>query len=301
MKPANKILNIAAILPVIAVPSMILVHGDTGSLVALFDSSYQPEIEVSHRQGLGEPDGLAYFDGNLYVADEGASAIYAWDHSELRTLCDESSGVRSPEDVAIDSTGKIYFSDDEAGGIFLIDESAQCRQLDDTSGTITSSEGITVVSPGVVLVSDGASGRIYRVDVNGALTESDIPFEFIDKADSMVFVDEQTLIIGDDEANVVYEWSQSSGLRRIIDGRADFSPESITYSNGRLYITDSVLGGLYEYTPRDGMNRIATFAGSIFGINGLVFDDRGNLYVASQSADANDGAYVIKLNLKPGS
>jgi sugar lactone lactonase YvrE len=294
-------LHILAVVSIVAVVSTVEFRGDTDGLVAVFGKAYQPAIEVSEDTGLVAPDGLSFRDGKLYIADEGLGAVHVWDGGELRTLCDRAAGLRSPEALVVNAGGSVFIADDEAGGVWQTDAGGMCRSLTGAHPDLTETEGIALDSDGNVLVSDGVTRGIYRVNAQGEVADSEIPGNEISKADGMVFASEQVLLIADDEENVVYSWSQVSGLQRLIEGLPEFSPESIAYRQGELYIADSLTGKLYRYTRREGLSNIATFGGSLRSVQGLAFDQSGNLYVAVQTDETRAVGYVVKLRPKPTS
>ena len=55
----------------------------------------------------------------------------------------------------------------------------------------------------------------------------------------MVFDDRGNLYIADNEDDVLYLLDGEKKLHRVVDRKNSFSPETIFYSKGSLYITDS--------------------------------------------------------------
>ena len=72
-------------------------------------------------------------------------------------------------------------------------------------------------------------------------------------------------------------------LHRIIDRKDSFSPETIYFARGSLYITDSRNGKLYMYTPGEELKTIAAFGGQLKNVQGVTVDDAGNIFVSVQA------------------
>ena len=98
---------------------------DQKGMVLFTDPSYRATVLGTDRDGFTVPDGIRWSQGRILVADEGGSAFRIWGGpGRVTTLCDSKIGVQSPEDMAVDSVGNIYFTDDDTGGIWNIKERA---------------------------------------------------------------------------------------------------------------------------------------------------------------------------------
>ena len=84
-------------------------------------------------------------------------------------------------------------------------------------------------------------------------------------------------------------------LHRLIANRDGFSPETLWYSKGVLYITDSLDGKLFKYTPEDGLSVMAVFGGKLHAVNGITTDDEGAIYVSIQTDLVKKIGYLIKI------
>ncbi len=71
-------------------------------------------------------------------------------------------------------------------------------------------------------------------------------------------------------------------MHRPISGRDDFSPETLHFADGALFITDSRNGKLYRHTPEDGLQTLAVLAGELANVQGITSDPAGNLYLSVQ-------------------
>jgi sugar lactone lactonase YvrE len=84
-------------------------------------------------------------------------------------------------------------------------------------------------------------------------------------------------------------------LHRVIDGREGFTPETLWFADGVLYMTDSDDGKLFKYTPEDGLTTIAVFGGKLAKVNGITTDDMGSIYVSIQTDLKRKIGYILKI------
>ena len=266
-------------------------------LVMMTDESYRPRIIATSQAGFGSPDGLVWRNGNLYIADEGGQAVTCLSQTEgLRTLADVRLGVLSPEDLVIDAAGNIFFTDDDAGGVWTVDASGNARLLAGKDKGLISTEGIALAPDGTLLVGDGEQHAIFRVTRDGSVSEFLGARYGIAKPESMTFDDHGNLYIADNEADVLYVLDPGHVLHRIIEHRESFSPETLFFSKGTLYITDSHHGKLFVYRAHDELRTIAAFAGELQNIHGVTTDDAGNIYVSVQTDLKRKRGDIIELS-----
>src|SRR5262245_421136 len=84
------------------------------AMVIMTDPSYKASVFAANKNGIGSPDGLAWHDGKLYIADEGASAFEVWSKTDgVKTYMDKSFGISSPEKLVVDAEGNAFFTDDD--------------------------------------------------------------------------------------------------------------------------------------------------------------------------------------------
>jgi sugar lactone lactonase YvrE len=265
-------------------------------MVMMIDESYEPAIEVASDSGIASPDGLLFRDGQLLMADEGGSAVRVWSQSaaSLKTLCDREDGISSPEDLVVDGDGNIFFTDDDVGGVWHIDPDGVCRLLAGKDDGLVETEAIALTSTGDILVGDGATHLVFRVTPQGEVAVFLGPEFGINKPESFAFDESGKLFIADNRDDVLYEWSSSAGLQPLISNQPGFSPESIWYQQGVLYITNSNSGKIYQYSRTTGLKTIAVLAG--FGpIQGITTDEQGNIYVSVQSDLKRGVGYIVRL------
>lgn len=267
---------------------------DQRGMVMVLDPAYRAEMLGSTADGFTSPDGLRWIGGKLYIADEGGRAVRVWTPGRgLATLADARSGLSSPEDVVVDGSGTIFWSDDNVGGVWRLAPGGQAVQAG--KPLMPSTEGIALAPDGAVLIGDARAHRVIRMDKVGRFSVFLGPERGISKPESMAFDDRGDLYIADNKDNVLYLLTRDGRLHRTIHDRPGFSPESILYSGGALYITDSDDGKLYRYTPADGLVPIAMFAGELANVQGIAADEKGNLYVTVQSDLKGGRGYIVRL------
>jgi sugar lactone lactonase YvrE len=266
-------------------------------LILMTDPSYKASVFATTKNGFGAPDGLRWHMGKLYLANEGAGALQVWSKDEgLRTLLDSGFGAKSPEDVVIDTAGDIFFSDDDAGGVWEVDATGQQHLLAGKEKGLYSTEAIAISPDGSIIVGDTNAHEVFQVTKEGVVSVF-LGKEFgITKPDSMTFDDKVNLYIADNEDNVLYMLDTNHRLHRAIDRKDQFSPETIFYFRGSLYITDSQSGKLYVYTPNDELKTIAAFGGQLKNIQGVTVDELGDIYVSVQSDLKHNVGYIIKIS-----
>src|SRR6185436_18102993 len=138
-------------------------------LVIMTDPSYKASVFATNKLGFGAPDGLLMNHGKLYLADEGGVALEVWSQQDgMKTLADGKLGTESPEDLVMDSAGDIFFSDDDAGGVFEVDASGKQTLLAGKDKGLYSTEGIALAPDGSILVGDGEEHQVFQITRTGA-------------------------------------------------------------------------------------------------------------------------------------
>lgn len=263
----------------------------------VLDDDYRAEMIGGNDAGLTAPDGLQWHEGGLLMADEGGSAIRYWRPGErARTLAGAAQGLRSPEDLARDPSGNIYFSDDDTGGVRRIDPQGRVSWVVPPERALPSTEALLLTPSGMILVGDQRRHSVIAVAPDGTAATFLGPEAGIGKPESMAFDDRGNLYIADNEADVLYMVTRDGRLHRPIAGREGFSPESLLFAGGALYITDSRNGTLHRYTPEDGLAAIAVFTGDLANVQGITADPAGNLYVSVQASLGEGRGYILRLS-----
>ena len=263
------------------------------------EPGWTAELVASEKQGFGSPDGLLWADGALYVADEGGSAIRAWrPGTRPSLLADSRAGLASPEDLVRDSAGNVYFTDDMRGGLWRTDPLGRTTALVEPGRGLPSTEGLALSPEGDLIVGDAPGHRVLKVRPDGRVSVLIGPERRIAKPESFAFDESGNLYIADNRDNVLYLLRKGGSLHRVIADRDGFSPESLRFAGGALFITDSDNGKLFRYTPDDGLNVVALFGGTLANIQGIAADEAGALYLSVQSDLKGRKGYILKLSRK---
>lgn len=269
----------------------------TDGLVIMTDPSFKATIVATNQAGFASPDGLVWHKGKLFLADEGAVALGVWTRDErFKKLADATLGFQSPEDLVIDSQGNIFFTDDDAGGLWEIAADGKSRLVAGKDKGLISTEGIALAKDGSILVGDGEAHKIFRVTRDGMVSDFLGKDYGISKPESMVFDDRGNLYVADNEDNVLYLIDANRTLHRIIDRGDGFSPETIYFSKGSLFITDSRNSKLYVYAPGEELKTIAAFGGQLKQIEGVTVDDQGHIFISVQTELKRKHGDIIEIS-----
>jgi DNA-binding beta-propeller fold protein YncE len=267
---------------------------DQKGMLLVLDPAYTAETLLSNGDGIVSPDGLRWENGNLYIADEGGSAVRVLTPSGLKTLATAKDGLRSPEDLARGSDGALYWTDDDAGGLWRLGSDGKATRRVPAQGPLASTEGLAAAPSAKILI--GGTGRILMLAPDESLTPLPLP---IAKPESMAFDAVGNLYIADNEADILYLLTRDGRLHRTLAGREGFSPETLHFAGGALLITDSRNGKLHRYTPEDGISTLAVFAGDLGNVQGVTSDPAGNIYLSLQTDLKAHKGLVVRLRKAP--
>lgn len=266
--------------------------GEDG-MVLLPDPAWRASIVARSGDGFAVPDGLWWANGRLYMADEGGSAIRVWTgKGRSVALADAADGLRSPEDLAVDGQGNVFFTDDEAGGVRGVDRSGRTVLLARRSAGLGATEGIALDPSGAILIGDADGHRVLGISRTGQVS---VVVKGITKPESMAFDEAGNLYIADNEDDILYLLRPDGSLHRPLANRDGFSPETIWYARGALYISDSANGKLHVYSPEDGLSTIAVFGGDLAQVAGVTVDADGAIYLAVQTDLKQKRGYLLRL------
>ncbi len=272
---------------------------DQEAMVLAVEPGWSAQLVASEKDGFSSPDGLLWAGGTLYVADEGGSAVRAWrPGSRPAILADARSGLASPEDLVRDTAGNVYFTDDSRGGLWRTDSAGRTAALVEPGRGLPSTEGLGLSPAGDLVVGDAPGHRVLKVTRDGTISVLIGPEKKIAKPESFAFDGSGNLYIADNSDNVLYLLGADGRLHRAVADRPGFSPESLHFADGALFITDSDNGKLFRYSPADGLNVIAVFGGALANIQGITADASGALYVSVQSDLKGRKGYILKLSRK---
>ncbi len=269
--------------------------GEEGRVVML-DPNWRVELAADQSAGFVAVDGLLWHEGALYLADEAGVAVRRWRPGQrAETLADAQDGLSSPEDIVRDAAGNLYISDDNIGGVRRISPDGGVAVVAGPQRRLPSTEGLAITPAGVLLVGDGETHRIAAIAPDGRMAELVGPEAGIAKPESLALDDRGNLYIADNEAATLYLRTADGRITAPIRGREGFSPESIAWIDGALFITDSDHGLVHRYTPEDGLAPIAAFVGELANVQGITSDGDGGLYVSVRAGADERRGYILRL------
>jgi streptogramin lyase len=264
---------------------------DQRAMLLVLDPAYEAETLLTNADGISSPDGLLWENGRLFIADEGGSAIRALGQDgKIATLATAKQGLQSPEDLARGSDGALYWTDDDAGGLWRLDPKGGTARRLSAVGPLRSTEGLSATRSGAILI--GGAARITILAPDGRAAQ--LPVR-IGKPESMAFDAAGNLYIADNEADILYLLTKDGRLHRPVAGREGFSPESLHFAGGALLITDSRYGKLHRYTPEDGLSTVAVVAGKLVNVQGVTSDSSGNIYLSVQTDLKARNGTILRL------
>lgn len=270
--------------------------GDEQGRVVMLDPAYRLELAADQSAGIVAVDGLLWSDGGLFMADEAGIAVRRWTPGQrAQSLADAGDGLSSPEDIVRDSAGNLFVTDDNIGGVRRIGPDGRVAVVAGAQRGLPSTEGIAITPAGVLLVGDGEAHRIAAIAPDGRMAELVGPEAGIGKPESLAIDDRGNLYIADNEAATLYLRTPDGRISAPIRGREGFSPESITWIDGTLFITDSDHGVVYRYTPEAGLAPIAAFVGELANVQGITSDGAGGLYVSVRAGEDERRGYILRL------
>ena len=291
MKPSFP--GLAATLAILLASAACTNNADGG--VVVFDENYTAET-IGRISGVpSSPDGLAWHEGSLYVADEGGSAVRKLGPRGWETLADARSGIMSPEDIVVDADGRIFFTDDSAGGLWTVTDGG-AKLVTEAGFGNTPTEGLGIASSGQLLVGNTRSRRVGVVDPAAGGPRGDLANFEIGKPESIAVGSDGTTWVADNEADLLYKFAPGApGPIKL--SWPGVSPESIALAGQTLWMTDSYNGKVYRLQGNERLETVALFAGKLNNVSGITSDPAGSIYVSIQTdLKAREGTIVALRN-----
>lgn len=265
-------------------------------LIVMVDEQYAATVYATSDDGFAAPDGISWHQGHLYLTDEGGSAVVRLDKHGASALADGRANIRSPEDLVIDDDGTIFFSDDDAGGVWMVSVQGDVRQLAGKEHGLESTEGITLSPHGTILVGDGTKHAIFEVTREGKVRLFLGPDAGLLKPECLAFDAQANLYIADTGHNAIFRFDTAGRLQRLVTTKDGLvQPESICIIGGQLYITDDEAGKLYRYSNTDGLKTLAVFAGRLKHLQGICQGPQNSLLISVQDLKRNRG-HILQLS-----
>ena len=291
MKPSFP--SLAATLAILLAGAACTNNADGG--VVVFDENYTAETIGTISGVPSSPDGLAWHEGSLYVADEGGSAVRKLGPRGWETLADASSGIMSPEDIVVDADGRIFFTDDSAGGLWTVTDGG-AKLVTEAGFGNTPTEGLGIASSGQLLVGNARSRRVGVVDPAAGGPPGDLASFEIGKPESIAVGSDGTTWVADNEADLLYKFAPGApGPIKL--SWPGVSPESIALAGQTLWMTDSYNGKVYRLQGNERLETVALLAGKLNNVSGITSDPAGSIYVSIQTdLKAREGTIVALRN-----
>lgn len=201
----------------------------------------------------------------IYLSGEGTGPGLTLDPGVVTAM---GSGFKSPESVAIDAAGDIFYADAGNNAVFEFTPGSSSAISIGTG--LSKPAGVAVDGAGNVLIADTGNNRIVEVPmVNGALSNSA----------------QVTLVAAEN----------SSGAATPIAGAALSAPASIAVDGaGNLFIADTGNNRVVAIPYSNGswnLSAAAVAASSLSGPLAVTVDSTGNLYVANSGVGQIDEVF----------
>lgn len=267
--------------------------------VVMLDPRLVVELVASSGADLASPDGLFLVGDELYVADEGASAVRAGRlGGPLACLADQLHGLSSPEDLVVDDQGTIYATDDDLAGVWIIRRDETVEQVGTDAPGL---EAIARSHRGEIVVGGGDPARLYRLTTAGELEPLPLP-SGLDKVESLAFDEAGNLYLADDTRALVMRRSTEGRWERLLDaGSGLLAPETIAYHAGWLYLVDNEAGLVSRYNDREGWKPLARFGGKLKNIQGIAVEANGDILIGIQTDLGRGQGLIVRLRRQTAS
>ena len=212
--------------------------------------------------------------GNIYFADSGKNAIYEWNASTQQVTTLVSTGLNSPQGVAVDRSGNVYIAD--SGNSAIKEWNASTQQV------------TTVVSTGSnepESVAVGDSGDVYFVSTNGVEdwnpgTQIVTKLPFPPGASNALAVDHSGNVYSFNGVDgSINEWNTSTQQVTTLVSTGLNAPNSLAVDgSGNVYIADTN-SAIKEWSA--STQQVTILASNGLANPGAIAVDRfGNLYIA---------------------
>ena len=245
-------------------------EGSTGGLIQMFNASGTSLGTLTTYNGLaafGQPNGVAYYGGNIYVVDQWNSAVYEMTPSgnllhSVTSWAAVSGGPGSflnPEGIAVDGSGNIYVADTGHDYVEVFNSSLSIvAEFNGSAGgnvSFNNPSAVAVDSTGEVYVVD-ASNQFVKIFTNSSGTSysgqfwtavssfSDIYGITLDSSNNIYLADSGTGQIEEYSSGGTFV---TSGLG---NGPSSADPVgSIFIGTNNLLVADYLHSQLYSVTP----------------------------------------------------
>ena len=268
----------------------IAVANTTGNSIEFFDESASGNHGPATRlhgihTGLNAPDGLAYFNGQLYVSNAGGSiTVYGTgasnDAAPIRTITGNLTKLYDPAQIAFDASGYLYVT----------------NQANAASGIAK----VTVFPP-------GATGNYAPLrTITGSQTGFDCPEGLALAHVSELYVPGSypyyTSAVGAFQTTAI---GYAYWLTLLYGAPAMHFAQAVAFdSYGNEYVADAGANAVYRYPPGSdaGTAPASTISGGMTGLHapdGIGIDASDNIYVSNANASVTVYPYAASGNFAP--
>ncbi len=294
----------------------------TAGHVCTVKVTFAPQLAGSRTGAVQIVDGSSNVLSTVLVYGIGVGPQIAFGPGVQSTV---ASGLNSPEGVAVDQAGNVFFADAEAAIVYRVPAGGGAPAM--VGSGFSKPLGVAVDAAGNVFVADHGVGKVYKlpadgsapttvgsgfsepvglaVDGAGNVFVSDNGFEKVYKVPAGggapttvgsgfsnsqgVAVDGAgNVFVADGNAGIVYKLPADGGAKTIVASGFGFLTGLAVDAAGDLFV--AVQGRVYKL-PADGSPK-TTVASGFSAPGGVAVDATGNVFVAVFSA-----AEVIELNL----
>jgi sugar lactone lactonase YvrE len=248
-------------------------EGSTGGLIQMFNTSGTslgvPLTTYNGSNAFGQPNGVVYYGGNIYVVDQVNNAVYEMTPSggflnSVTSWSAVSGGPGSfldPEGIAVDGSGNIYIADTGHDYVEVFNSSLSIlAEFNGSAGgniSFNNPSAVAVDSTGKVYVVD-ASNQFVKIFTNNSGTSYSSQFWTAVSEDSDVYgitLDtNNNIYLADSGTDQIEEYTSTgtfitSGLGNPATSNPD--PVGLVFlgTNSNLLVADYANTQIYSVTP----------------------------------------------------
>lgn len=248
-----------------------------------------------------------------------AQFAHAWDRGEVKTFATLPAGASHPEGITVDSSGRVYVTTFAVAGtpsgmgqMFVYDREGRLLRTVDVAGSSTLLLDLAFhPTTGALLVIDFGNKKILEVDPNSgaAVVFTTIPGSA--GPNVLTFDDAGNVYISDSFQGTIWRtgpsggpptnWVTSSLLQT--GGVPPFGANGLAFNRDRsaMFVANTGNDTIVKIPVSGGVaGAPAVFVNSVNGADGLIMDEKDNLWVAANQADeivviAPSGRVIAKL------
>lgn len=245
---------------------------------------------------LNGPAGLAFdTNGNLWVANGGASQVLELNPSNGKVLNTITKGVNNPSRLAFDSLGNLWVVNGGNGTITGYNKNLQLvSTYQDAGGAL----GVAVDAYGDIYIANSQANDIVALNVGfdrvvETLTQDNNGFPFT--APGALAINGRNLYAGfgsGDSEDAVISYNVGEFLTHdpeeitLYNDNINTGPTGIAFdSQGNVYISCLYSGTAVKYKLGNGSKPVGVISQGINGPEGIAVDNGGNIYVSNSGSN----------------